>query len=206
MLKHYNHLDRKQGRIINLKLRILDSQKFALIRKKEALNFGGYVDTKKILVVEDEQALREIIVSLLKENHHDVFEAKNGREALDLLSQHTFTLILSDIKMPVMDGLEFFTHSQLNFKHIPVVFITAFGDYENMLKALRLGAFDFIKKPFDDEEVIKVVDRALEIGYRKKQIIDEIENIDPKRKEKIDRHNKVISLIQINNDKKRASG
>lgn len=158
---------------------------------------------RKILVIEDEKDLREIIVSLLKENHHEVVEASNGKEALEILAKDTFTVILSDIRMPAMDGLEFLTLAQVGFKHIPVVFITAFGDHDNIIKALRLGAFDFIKKPFDDEEILKVVDRALEVGYRKRQILDQIQQLSPEHRQKINSHDKVISLLQITNDKKR---
>ena len=162
-------------------------------------------DTRRILVVEDEVDLREIIVDLLTENHHEVHQAANGAEALEIVKKEEFTLILSDIKMPQMTGLEFFSQAQLYLQFTPVVFLTAFGDRDNMIKALQLGAFDFIKKPFDDAEVLGVVDRALEVGYRKKQIAQEIAQLDPDKKQRLERHHKMISLLHANNQKKRVS-
>lgn len=162
-------------------------------------------EAKKILVIEDECELREIIVSLLKERHSEVHQASNGAEALEMIKKEEYTLILSDIKMPVMTGLEFFYEAQVDLKHTPVVFVTAYGDYENTMKALQLGAFDFVKKPFDDNELLGVVERGLEVGFRKKQILKKISELDPETQKTIETQNRMISLLQVRNFKKRAS-
>ncbi len=160
---------------------------------------------RRILVVEDEAPLREIIVDLLKEHHLDVTSAENGVQALERVKKEEFTLIVSDIKMPEMSGLELLSQAQPFLHCTPVVFITAFGDHANIMAALRLGAFDFIKKPFDDEEVICVVDRALEVGFRRKLIQQEISQIPSEKRQDIDRHGKMISWLHVTNNKKRTS-
>lgn len=162
-------------------------------------------EAKKILVIEDECELREIIVSLLEEKYTEIHQAANGAEALEMIKKEEYTLILSDIKMPVMTGLEFFYEAQVDLQHTPVVFVTAYGDYENMMKALQLGAFDFVKKPFDDNELLGVVERGLEVGFRKKQILKKISELDPEIQKNIETQNRMISLLQVRNFKKRAS-
>lgn len=159
---------------------------------------------RRILVVEDEPAIREIIVSFLREGYSDVCEAENGAEALKLLRTETFELVLSDINMPVMDGVECFTRAKGLGIQTPFVFVTAFSDADNMLKALRLGAFDFVRKPFHDHELLAVVDRAVEVGFRKNQIFEELKNVDSRTREKIVNSEKLINLLEVNNHRKRA--
>lgn len=159
---------------------------------------------RKILVVEDELELREIMLSLLAEKDHDVVEAEDGVEGFRLLNQGEFSLVLSDIRMPTMSGLDLFAAAKEMNIQVPFVFITAFGDQENIVNALRLGAFDFIKKPFDDEEVHQVVDRALEVGFRRNQIMENIRRGGDDAMKRIERDEKFIRLLELYNFKKRA--
>lgn len=158
----------------------------------------------RILIVDDESELREIIVSNLKDNFPEIIEAKNGKEALELIKTTSFSLVISDVNMPEMSGLDLLVATKALGVQTPFVFITVSSDSENILKALRLGAFDFVKKPFDEDELISVVNRAVEVGSRRNQIMSELKNIDPQTQEKITKNTKMIELLEISNHKKRA--
>ncbi len=157
---------------------------------------------RKVLIVEDEKDLSEILVSLLGEFYPYIQTASNGREGLDLMKQESFALVLSDIKMPEMTGIEMFVAAKEAGVQSPFVFITAFSDEVNIMSALRLGAFDFIKKPFNDEEVINVVDRGLELGYRRSQLIANLEPNNSSTKNETNLN--MIRYLELKNFKKRA--
>ena len=118
----------------------------------------------KILVVEDEEILRELIVDQLNDVGHSTFEAGNGREGLDILAKDTPDLIVSDITMPVMNGYQFLRsvrEEHLEHARTPFIFMTALSDRESELKGLRLGVDDYITKPIDYEILIARIDANL---------------------------------------------
>ena len=102
---------------------------------------------KKLLIVDDEEAIRELLVDALEEADHEIATAQNGKEALLLSQQRHFDCILTDIRMPVMSGFEFIKELRKTNSTVPVIFFTTFNDSENMKQALKYGAFDFISKP-----------------------------------------------------------
>ena len=111
-----------------------------------------------ILLVDDEPDILEILREFLELRTHTVTTASNGKEALDLvLAQDDFDLVFSDIKMPEMDGLTFLEKVRNNNLNIPVILISGQGDLESSIRALKLGALDFIVKPV----YLKAVDEAL---------------------------------------------
>lgn len=113
----------------------------------------------KILLVDDEPEILEILREFLEIKSHEVTTASNGKQALDLvLSQNDFDLVFSDIKMPEMDGLTFLEKARNNDLNIPVILISGQGDLETSIRALKLGALDFIVKPV----YLKSVDEALQ--------------------------------------------
>lgn len=110
------------------------------------------------LIVDDSSVMRKIVERSLRQAGLDlssVIEAGNGAEALGLLDNHEVDLILSDINMPVMDGLEFVRQVQTvdKLRHIPVVMITTEGSESNVVQALSLGAKGYIRKPFTPDQV-----------------------------------------------------
>lgn len=112
----------------------------------------------KALIVDDSSVMRKIVERSLRQAGLDissVIEAGNGADALGLLDSNTVDLILSDINMPVMDGLEFVRQLQTveRLRGIPVVMITTEGSESNVVQALSLGAKGYIRKPFTPDQV-----------------------------------------------------
>ena len=116
----------------------------------------------RILVVDDEKQIRRILAVLLTEHDYEVAEASSGEEALKLQPEFQPALVLLDLSMPGMDGLETLKQLMQNPSRPEVVMMTAFGTISSAVEAMRLGAFDYLSKPFDNEALLLTVDRALE--------------------------------------------
>ena len=117
----------------------------------------------RILVVEDEEAIRTIIVSMLASANFVCREAASGAEALALLeSGEEIDLMLTDMMMDDMDGSALLERTKECFPSLPVVMVTAVHDISVALQALRNGAFDYILKPFEREQLLATVRRVLE--------------------------------------------
>lgn len=116
----------------------------------------------KILVVDDEKDIREGCVRVLRRLECDVSMAANGHEALDLMSREFFPVVLLDLKMPGMDGMDVLREIQKQEKEILVIVITGFATVETAIEAMKQGAYDFIPKPFDPAQLRIVVERALD--------------------------------------------
>ena len=115
----------------------------------------------KILIVDDEAKIRTILKIILGSAGHQLLEAENGRDALSLLENEGADLVISDIRMEGMTGLEMLTAVREKELGCPVVFITAFATFESAVEALRLGAVDYLVKPFEEKDVLLAVERAL---------------------------------------------
>ena len=115
----------------------------------------------RILIVDDEVEITEILADLLSEDYQ-CLKAASAEQALDLLGQHQFQLVISDITMPGMSGLEMIPHVKALSPETVVVMISGMQTVESAIGALRLGAFDYLMKPFDLRQVEAVVKRALE--------------------------------------------
>lgn len=116
---------------------------------------------KTILVVDDDKMnLRR--TRLILEKHYDIITAESGQEALDILEWEKIDLILLDIEMPGMNGIE--TFERMNEKNIkvPVIFLTASGYEDDVMNAIRLGAVNYLKKPFLPQDLQERIARELE--------------------------------------------
>lgn len=113
-----------------------------------------------ILVVDDEKDLRTQIVSLLSSRGYQVEEAKDGREAADLLARKSYPLILCDVRMPHMDGLDLLRHVQVKEYSSTLALITAHGNIREAISAIRQGAFDYIEKPINEATLVELVQKA----------------------------------------------
>lgn len=122
-----------------------------------------------ILIVDDEQSYRQLLTLVFEEGGHAVRTAMNGRQALAALDEEPADVIVSDVKMPDMDGIEMLRAVRETLPDIGVVLMTAFASVETAREAFKLGADDFITKPFDVEELKLIVRKTLE----KQALIDE---------------------------------
>lgn len=112
---------------------------------------------KKILVVDDEENARIGLSKLLSQEGFDVDSVANGHEALEFLRKEKVNLVISDIKMPEMNGLAFLKELSRNFPSTHVIMITAYGGVESYLEAMNLGAFEYIHKPVKLDELKSVM-------------------------------------------------
>jgi len=118
--------------------------------------------TARILVVDDERSMREMLEILLRREGHDVRVAENGTRALALLKSHPFDMLISDIKMPDVSGVEVLRAAKQINEQIVGIMITAYGSKDSIQEALRLGAADYLDKPFNIDELRFRVRKELE--------------------------------------------
>ncbi len=115
---------------------------------------------KCILVVDDDE-MNLKRTKMILEKHYEVILAKSGERALDLLKTERVDLILLDIEMPGMNGIETFGRLKGRYDQIPVIFLTASGDEDDVLSAIKLGAANYIKKPFLPRDLLKRIAKEL---------------------------------------------
>ena len=116
----------------------------------------------KILVVDDERGMREFLTIMLQKESHEVTSAANGREALEQIGQKTFDIVISDLKMPQLDGIDVLKTVKESAPETVVIMITAYASTETAVEAMKQGAYDYLTKPFKIEEVKLIVRNALE--------------------------------------------
>ncbi len=118
----------------------------------------------KILLVDDDDSLRRVLEFQLIEAGYAVVSESDGREALKLFSAEEFDCLITDWRMPKMTGSQLVQQATVISSEIPIVVITAFGDVDTAVEAMRGGAFDFITKPFNRQEILLTVEKALKYG------------------------------------------
>src|SRR5712672_3669709 len=116
----------------------------------------------KILVVDDQEMMRDSLAATLAREGHDVVAAGDGQAGVLRLGAGKFDLLISDLKMPKMTGIELLAEAKKIRPEMPVVLMTAFATVATAVEAMKLGAYDYIQKPFDGEEIKLLVDRTLE--------------------------------------------
>ena len=115
-----------------------------------------------LLVVDDELGMRQFLTHLLQREGHTVRVAENGQQAMTLLQQQPADLMLSDVRMPDMTGIELLRAARASFPQLEVIMMTAFANVDTAREAFLLGAYDFVQKPFDNDLLKETVARALE--------------------------------------------
>ena len=125
----------------------------------------------KILIIEDEEPIRRVLVRILKDedSSFEIHEASDGKKGLDLIKNDSYDLVLCDIKMPKVDGIELLQRTRKTNSTIPFIMLTGHGNIETAVESMKLGAYDFISKPPDLNRLINSVRNALE----KKELVAE---------------------------------
>ncbi len=118
--------------------------------------------SKRILIVDDEENFRHMLSVILGKEGYDVEMASNGEEALQRLSSSSFDQVLCDIRMPRMDGLDFLKEAQSRKAEATVIMMSAYGTIDTAIEAMKLGAYDYISKPFKPDEILLVLRKAEE--------------------------------------------
>jgi DNA-binding NtrC family response regulator len=117
----------------------------------------------KILIIDDETDMLVMLEMLITDKTpHAVVTTNNPLEIEELLSKHDFNIVITDLKMPMLDGIEVLETIKKKDPDIPVIMITAFGTLEAAQEAVHRGAYDFITKPFRKEQILVALERALE--------------------------------------------
>lgn len=126
---------------------------------------------KKILIIDDEENMRHSLSLVLGQEGFNVATAENGAIALDLLSKQNFDVILCDIQMPEMDGVTFLKEFYKNKLKSTIIMMSAYGNIDTAIKAMKIGAYDYISKPFKSDEIILAIKKAEEReGLRRENV------------------------------------
>lgn len=118
--------------------------------------------TKHLLIVEDEAALREVVAERLADQGYDVVQAANGEEAIDRLAEFAFDIVVTDLRLPGIDGGKVLEAAVTRYPDIIGIVVTGYGTVKDAVAAIKRGATDFVTKPFQFDELLHVLDSALE--------------------------------------------
>ncbi|WP_077046367.1 sigma-54 dependent transcriptional regulator [Pseudomonas sp. KK4] len=143
--------------------------------------------THNVLVVDDEPKLCDLLASALSQNGIQVFTAGNGLHALKVLESEDIDLVISDWRMPGMDGPQLLAEIKSRFPQLPVIVMTAYSTVKNAVQSMRNGAFDYIPKPFDIDELDITVSKALQFR--------DILKDNQRMRAELDEHRQIDSLI-----------
>lgn len=127
----------------------------------------------KILVIDDQEGMRRSLAILLRKEGYDLEEAENGERAIAYLDVHDFDLVITDMKMSPGTGLEVLYYLREKHPDIAVIIMTGYGTVDSAVLAMKMGAFDYISKPFKNEEILHRVRRALAQRETKRDLLDE---------------------------------
>ena len=125
----------------------------------------------RILVVDDESSMRQLLEIALTKEGYQITVAESGAKAVTLVGQSSFELVISDLKMPDMSGVEVLRHVKRTAPDLPVIMMTAYASTETAVEALRLGAYDYITKPFKLDELKVTIRNALEKKKLKEEVV-----------------------------------
>ena len=115
---------------------------------------------RTVLIADDEANLRKVLAAMLRREGYEVLTAADGAEALDLMGKTRVDVVLTDLRMPRIDGMELLRRVLAEYRGTPVVMLTAHGTVDTAVTAMKLGAFDYLSKPYDQEELQIIIKKA----------------------------------------------
>ncbi len=157
------------------------------------------MDKIDVLIIDDEEDIREIISDLVVMKGFSFKTASNGAEALDILESHVPALVICDISMPGIDGLELLEKVKMKGLYCPFVMITAHEESSRVIKAMQLGCIDYLVKPFKSDEFLIKLESWVEVGKRIQAVF--FERSAESSPEDISRQLRMIELFKLKNVK-----
>jgi DNA-binding NtrC family response regulator len=143
---------------------------------------------KKILIIDDDELMRETLISYLSNENYSVIIAENGNQGFEIIKKEKPDIVISDIRMPYLNGLELLKIIKESSFNIPCLLMTAYDDMESTIKAMQLGAYDYLEKPIEKDKFNFIIKRALET----KELSDRLEIVDLERYDKPDTYNVLV--------------
>lgn len=131
-------------------------------------------DSKRILIVDDDLSLLEVLDARLTSAGFTVHKASNGKTALTIIEKNTIDLLISDIKMPEMSGMELLDKVRAKYPYLPVIFLTAHGTISGAVDAVKAGALDYLTKPFDGRDLLTMIHNIL--GKQKRETKEQLDS------------------------------
>lgn len=131
------------------------------------------MNQKSVLVVDDDASLRRVTQMQLEEAGYEVFTAASAADGLEVMEASVPSLVITDVRMPGMSGIELLHELRSRYPETTVILITAFGNVQTAVEAMRAGAYDYITKPIDHDELLLVLERALE----RRSLLDEVQSL-----------------------------
>lgn len=125
---------------------------------------------KNVLIIDDEERFRELLARVIGLEGFSIFQAKNAREGFQILEREAISVVVTDVKLPGINGLEILRRVKKEYPLIEVIVITAFGTIEDGVNAMKQGAFDYITKGDEDDHIHVVVERAVEKAQMKSKL------------------------------------
>ena len=149
----------------------------------------------RVLVVDDEAGIRNLLQRTLEDAGYSVVTAASGQEALDKMSEMNIELALLDIKMPGMTGIEVLQQISINWPDTGVIMVTGIGDAQTAVEAMKLGAYDYLTKPFNPAEVVPAIQKAFQQRDVRREEEQHRHRIEEKVKEQSDRLQELFSEL-----------
>ena len=137
---------------------------------------------KNILIVDDDDNMREAMKETVLRLNINVDTAENGRKGFEMATKKVYDLIISDMRMPEIDGLSMFEMLKATGIKTPVCFVTAYGSVTGAVEALKIGAYDYILKPFSPEVIEELIRRTFELTENKSAANEQVEQLDHNQK------------------------
>ena len=122
----------------------------------------------KVLIIEDDDIQRELLKEILKESGFEVFTSSTAEKGLQTVAKNSPAVVVTDVRLPGMDGLTFLKKLKQEYSEVEVIVITAFSNVEDAVSAIKAGAFHYVTKPFDPQVLINLIDKACQLAKLRK--------------------------------------